>query len=186
MGPATGTPGQSAPASAEYRRMAVGIVLAAGFVHFLLGFVVQIACYEYRDCVLAKGYVLPGITQWFVQCFCLRPNEYAAFVVWSLWWPMVVMLIHCHFHTTEVNDFSRRFLWGFLACGMFDLTLFAFVAAILAMPRILLLADLEQPPVYMQTVSWIAMLLPVLVLVYFVVSAFRHRHSHPIVKRLCS
>lgn len=186
MGTMTGTRDDSAPASAEYRRMAFGVVLTAGFVHFLLGFVVQIACYEYRDWVLTERFALPGMTQWFVQCFCLPPSAYATYVVWSLWWSIFVVMIHCHFRTEDSADFSRRFLWGIVICGLLDLVALAYVATVMALPLIRLRASLEQPPSYMQTVPWIAMLMPVLVVVYFVVSAYRYRHSHPIVKRLPS
>ena len=158
------------------------IVLLSGAVICLLCIPLQVLAWELRPYLSLRFdwdpyRRQPIFTQWFIELFSYRPNGHLASICIWFWWPMVMLYGLCSIKCQTDDDFSRQFYpWYLVCCVLFCLFLSA-IAFCCALPFLIMMVDLKDPPSWMNVVGYVSYALPISVLAVFAVTWLHSRLS---------
>ena len=147
------------PNEPNYRAYATLSTFGTALILFAIGFVLQLVVYELR--AQYHDTTLPAISKPLFDWFGLRPTSYLAEITFWFWWPFLGNLVHAACFYRESQQFVRVFTFRYLMCCVAVACYLSVVALMAAMPRVILLADLNSPPEFTRVVSIISVILPI-------------------------
>lgn len=144
----------------SYRTIALIVTIVAAAALFALGLVLQLLAYDLNEFYSTSP--LPSASQPLFHWFGLRPTTFLLHITFWFWWLFLWALCHTFFYYPDNRSFARVYAYRFLLSCAAVIAYLSIFVVMAALPRVLLLADIREPPAFTKAIPVISWILPVL------------------------